>query len=205
VGNIDEVVMGLLIVGGGLKTDAVGREGRLAVMGAWSVAAGVDIMAGTGRTEDVLIGDRLVEDGVWLESKVLAVEAMTAVTSLVFRRGAIAVVDDGVWLESKVLAVEAMTAVTSLVLRRGVIAGIEVGTGMINEDADTVGRGDKSNYGMDWRGSWTGDDGSDRWIDIGDGIMSISDSLIAWNTMSLLFCTLATNRSSIPSNCAISI
>ena len=69
MGNVDEVVMGLLIVGGGLKTDAVGREGRLAVMGAWSVAAGVDIMAGTGRTEDALIGDRLVEDGVWLESK----------------------------------------------------------------------------------------------------------------------------------------
>ncbi len=173
MGNVDEVVMGLLIVGGGLKTDAVGREGRLAVMGAWSVAAGVDIIAGTGRTEDVLIGDRLVEDGVWLESKVLAVEAMTAVTSLI--------------------------------LRRGVIAGVEVGTGMINEDADTVGRGDKSKDGMDWRGSWTGDDGSDRWIDIGDGIMSISDSLIAWNTMSLLFCTLATNRSSIPSNCAISV
>ncbi|KAH3786113.1 hypothetical protein DPMN_164215 [Dreissena polymorpha] len=71
---------------------------------------------------------------------------------------------------------------------------------MINEDADSAGNGDKSNDGMDWRGSRTCDDGSDSLIYIGDGIMSISDSRISWNTMSLLFCTLVTNRPSIPSN-----
>ncbi|KAH3776838.1 hypothetical protein DPMN_178272 [Dreissena polymorpha] len=113
--------MGLLIVAGGLKTDAVGREGRLAVIGAWSVAAGVDIMAGTGRSEDVFIGNRLVEDGVWLESELVAVEAMIAVSSLVLWRGALAVVEDSVRLESELVAVEAMMAVTSLVLWRGVV------------------------------------------------------------------------------------
>lgn len=51
--DIDEAVMGLLIVAGGLNTDAFGREGGLTVISVWSVAAGVDFMAGTGRTVDV--------------------------------------------------------------------------------------------------------------------------------------------------------
>lgn len=92
----------------------------------------------------------------------MAVEAMMVVTSLVLWRGAIAEVEDSIWLESELVALEAMMVLTSLVLRRGAIAVVEDGTGMINEDADSVGRGDKSNDGMDWRGSWTGDGGLDR-------------------------------------------
>ncbi|KAH3724971.1 hypothetical protein DPMN_050798 [Dreissena polymorpha] len=100
----------------------------------------------------------VVRDGVGLEIELVAVEGMMAVTSLVLRRGAIAVVDDGVWLERKLVAVDVIMVVTALFLWRGAIAVVEVGTGMINEDAGTVGGGDKSNDGMDWRGSWTGDD-----------------------------------------------